>query len=226
MCRPTPLDWIFRILVISLKIFLRPDLDLEKISYYPWSHNGIVGGNSSNRQSWRTSKNKWKISMLKLSPVASLHYQRLENGMSVIISTDAGSFCCQWNSSVYMCGGHTWSTLVVYDGFSVYHVDHLFGFFGIQSKMRSKMCKLFKGGFESKIRRKDRFSCRRLQVKKVHQTAECRYQCRISFYNGEVEVPIGDKITTPVCISRDPINPDCTIKFSTHSIVAVPRYPM
>jgi hypothetical protein len=47
-------------------------------------------------------------------------------------------------------GGTPDQNLVLFDGFTVYHVDHLFGFFSAFNSNAIKDVQLFKGGFESK----------------------------------------------------------------------------
>ena len=55
------------------------------------------------------------------------------------------------SSGLYVRGGTPDQTLVLYDGFTVYHVDHLFGFFSAFNYNSIKDVQLYKGGFESKF---------------------------------------------------------------------------
>jgi ferric enterobactin receptor len=54
------------------------------------------------------------------------------------------------SSGLYIRGGTPDQNLVLYDGFTVYHVDHLFGMFSAFNADAIKDVKLSKGGFESK----------------------------------------------------------------------------
>ncbi len=54
------------------------------------------------------------------------------------------------SSGLYVRGGTPDQNLVLFDGFTVYHVDHLFGFFSAFNANAVKDVQLFKGGFESK----------------------------------------------------------------------------
>ncbi|MFN8345028.1 MAG: TonB-dependent receptor [Spirosomataceae bacterium] len=54
------------------------------------------------------------------------------------------------SSGLYVRGGTPDQTLVLYDGFTVYHVDHLFGFFSAFNYNAIKDIQLFKGGFDAK----------------------------------------------------------------------------
>ncbi len=54
------------------------------------------------------------------------------------------------SSGLYVRGGTPDQNLVLFDGFTVYHVDHLFGFFSAFNSNAIKDVQLYKGGFESK----------------------------------------------------------------------------
>lgn len=55
------------------------------------------------------------------------------------------------SSGLYVRGGTPDQNLVIFDGFTVYHVDHLYGFFSAFNSNALKDVKLHKGGFESKF---------------------------------------------------------------------------
>jgi ferric enterobactin receptor len=54
------------------------------------------------------------------------------------------------SSGLYVRGGTPDQTLVLYDGFTVYHVDHLFGFFSAFNYNALKDIRLYRGGFDAK----------------------------------------------------------------------------
>ncbi|MEM7373685.1 MAG: TonB-dependent receptor [Bacteroidota bacterium] len=54
------------------------------------------------------------------------------------------------SSGLYVRGGTPDQNLVLFDGFTVYHVDHLFGFFSAFNSRAIKDVQLYKGGFEAK----------------------------------------------------------------------------
>lgn len=54
------------------------------------------------------------------------------------------------SSGLYVRGGTPDQNLILFDGFTVYHVDHLFGFFSAFNTNAIKDVQLYKGGFESK----------------------------------------------------------------------------
>ena len=55
------------------------------------------------------------------------------------------------SSGLYVRGGTPDQNLVLYDGFTVYHVDHLYGFFSAFNSNALKDIQLYKGGFESRF---------------------------------------------------------------------------
>jgi len=54
------------------------------------------------------------------------------------------------SSGLYVRGGTPDQNLVLFDGFTVYHVDHLFGFFSAFNTNAVKDVQLYKGGFDAK----------------------------------------------------------------------------
>ncbi|MEL6675775.1 MAG: carboxypeptidase-like regulatory domain-containing protein [Bacteroidota bacterium] len=54
------------------------------------------------------------------------------------------------SSGLYVRGGTPDQNLILFDGFTVYHVDHLFGFFSAFNAQAVKDVQLSKGGFEAK----------------------------------------------------------------------------
>ncbi len=55
------------------------------------------------------------------------------------------------SSGLYVRGGTPDQTLVLYDGFTVYNVDHLFGFFSAFNYNAIKDIQLYKGGFDARF---------------------------------------------------------------------------
>ncbi len=54
------------------------------------------------------------------------------------------------SSGLYVRGGTPDQNLIMYDGFTVYHVDHLFGYFSAFNMEAVREVRLSKGGYESK----------------------------------------------------------------------------
>lgn len=53
------------------------------------------------------------------------------------------------SSGLYVRGGTPDQNLILFDGFTVYHVDHFFGFFSAFNAEAIKDVQLYKGGFEA-----------------------------------------------------------------------------
>ncbi len=61
------------------------------------------------------------------------------------------SLANQSSSGLYVRGGTPDQNLVLYDGFTVYYVDHLYGFFSAFNANPIKDVQLYKGGFDAKF---------------------------------------------------------------------------
>ncbi|MDP4282501.1 MAG: TonB-dependent receptor [Bacteroidota bacterium] len=93
-----------------------------------------------------------KISLLKITP-AKLSTLPNIGEKDVIRSFQLlpGVSCANESSSnLYVRGGTPDQNLILYDGFTVYQVDHLYGFFSAFNSNAIKDVQLYKGGFESK----------------------------------------------------------------------------
>ena len=55
------------------------------------------------------------------------------------------------SSNLYVRGGTPDQNLILYDGFTIYQVDHLYGFYSAFNPNAIKDAQLYKGGFESKF---------------------------------------------------------------------------
>ncbi|MBK6344930.1 MAG: TonB-dependent receptor [Bacteroidales bacterium] len=106
------------------------------------------------------------------------------------------------SSGLYVRGGTPDQNLVLYDGFTVYHVDHLYGFFSAFNSNALKDVQLYKGGFES------RFGGRLSSVTEI--TGKDGNQKKYNIggdlsllsMNMFAEVPIGKKFTSVIAYRR------------------------
>ncbi len=100
------------------------------------------------------------------------------------------------SSGLYVRGGTPDQNLILYDGFTVYHVDHLYGFYSAFNSNAIKDIQLYKGGFEA------RFGGRISSVTEI--TSKEGNQNRINAgidvsllcVNAYLEIPIGKKFTS------------------------------
>lgn len=99
------------------------------------------------------------------------------------------------SSGLYVRGGTPDQTLVLYDGFTVYHVDHLFGFFSAFNYNAIKDIQLYKGGFDAKFG--GRISAVAEITGKDGNKKEFNAGVDVSLLsaNAYVETPLGSKFT-------------------------------
>lgn len=106
------------------------------------------------------------------------------------------------SSGLYVRGGTPDQNLVLYDGFTVYHVDHLYGFFSAFNSNALKDIQLYKGGFES------RFGGRLSSVTEItgKEGNQKKYNIggdiSLLSVNLFAEIPVGEKFTSVVAFRR------------------------
>lgn len=91
-------------------------------------------------------------SMMRLTPakvavLPNLGEKDIFRGFQLLPGVSAAN---ENSSGLYVRGGTPDQTLVLYDGFTVYNVEHLFGFFSAFNGSAVKDVRLYKGGFEAK----------------------------------------------------------------------------
>lgn len=94
-----------------------------------------------------------KISMIKMTPAKIANLPNVgERDIFRSFQLMPGVSGANENSAgLYVRGGTPDQVLVTYDGFTVYHVDHLFGFYSAFNYNALKEVQLYKGGFEAKF---------------------------------------------------------------------------
>ncbi len=106
------------------------------------------------------------------------------------------------SSGLYVRGGTPDQNLVLYDGFTVYHVDHLYGFFSAFNSNALKDVQLYKGGFES------RFGGRLSSVTEItgKEGNQKKFNIGGDFsllsMNVFAEIPIGNKFSSVIAFRR------------------------
>jgi hypothetical protein len=138
-----------------------------------------------------------KVSVLKLTPAKLASLPNIgEKDMFRALQLMPGVSAANENSAgLYVRGGTPDQSLVLYDGFTVYHVDHLFGFFSAFNTNAIKDLQLYKGGFEAK------YGGRIASVAEI--TGKEGNQRRLTAgadasllsVNAYVEVPVGKKMS-------------------------------
>lgn len=106
------------------------------------------------------------------------------------------------SSGMYVRGGTPDQNLIVYDGFTIYHVDHLYGFFSAFNSDAIKDVQLHKGGFES------RFGGRLSSVTEItgkdgnQNNFNIGGDVSLLSMNAYAEMPLGDKFTSIVAFRK------------------------
>ncbi len=94
-----------------------------------------------------------EVSVLKLTPkkleqLPNIGERDIMRSFQLMPGVSASN---ESSSGLYIRGGTPDQNLVLYDGFTVYQVDHLYGFFSAFNSNALKDVQLYKGGFESKF---------------------------------------------------------------------------
>ena len=105
---------------------------------------------TANRELFQVNQ---KVAMVKLTPakldvLPSMGEKDVFRSLQLMPGISAAN---ENSSGLYVRGGTPDQSLVTYDGFTVYHVDHLFGFYSAFNSNAIKDINLYKGGFESKF---------------------------------------------------------------------------
>jgi ferric enterobactin receptor len=106
------------------------------------------------------------------------------------------------SSGLYVRGGTPDQNLVLYDGFTVYHVDHLYGFFSAFNPNAVKDIQVYKGGFESRFG--GRISSVTDITSKEGNQKRANIGADISLLSTNIyaELPIGDKFSSFVAFRK------------------------
>jgi ferric enterobactin receptor len=147
---------------------------------------------------------KAEVSTIKLTPVKmaqlpSIGEKDVMRSFQLMPGVSASN---ESSSGLYVRGGTPDQNLVLYDGFTVYHVDHLYGFFSAFNANALKDIQLFKGGFESRfggrISSVTEITSKDGNQKKINAGAD------ISLLSTNVfaEIPIGSKFTSFIAFRK------------------------
>jgi len=89
-----------------------------------------------------------KMSTAKLDMLPNLGEKDIFRSFQLMPGVSAAN---ESSAGLYVRGSTPDQSLVLYDGFTVYHVDHLFGFYSAFNADAIKDVQLYRGGFESKF---------------------------------------------------------------------------
>jgi ferric enterobactin receptor len=137
-------------------IFLKPDAPtsnvvIELVPSVTQLQNVTV--TTENEREVEAMQFNEKISMVKMNPAKLMTLPNIgERDIFRSFQLMPGISAAHENSAgLYVRGSTPDQALVLYDGFTVYHVDHLFGFYSAFNYNALKDVQLYKGGFEAKF---------------------------------------------------------------------------
>jgi ferric enterobactin receptor len=186
-------------------VFLSPDMPFTNllIEMEPESRSLKEVEVKSSVQEQLMSTND-KISLLKITPqkLASLPNIGEKDVIRTFQLLPGVSAANESSSNLYVRGGTPDQNLLLYDGFTVYQVDHLYGFFSAFNSNAIKDVQLYKGGFEAKYG--GRLSSVTEITGKDGNSKGFALGGEISLlsFNAYLELPIGKRFTSLIAFRR------------------------
>lgn len=188
----------------SREVKLSPETSLQIliIELYPYSKQLSEVVVTAERES--VLKTNETISVIKMSPqslskLPNIGERDIMRSFQLMPGVSASN---ESSSGLYVRGGTPDQNLILYDGFTIYHVDHLYGFFSAFNANALKDVQLYKGGFES------RFGGRLSSVMEVTgkdgnaKNYNVGGDLSLLSMNIFAEAPIGDKFTSIVAFRK------------------------
>ncbi|MEN8152933.1 MAG: TonB-dependent receptor [Acidobacteriota bacterium] len=130
------------------------------------------------------------IKPAQISKMPSLGENDIFRSMQLMPGISASN---ESSSGLFVRGGKPDENLILYDGMTIYHVDHFFGVFSAFNSNAIEEVELFKGGFGSKYG--GRISSVMELTGKSGNEESIKFGGGINFlsFNGFAEIPLGDK---------------------------------
>ncbi|MBA4410269.1 MAG: TonB-dependent receptor [Odoribacter sp.] len=179
-------------------IFLTPDLSKSKLDVQIEPSSIEMKEIEVKAQRNTVMKTNDKISTIQITPrkLAELPNIGEKDILRVFQLMPGVSAANEGTSGLFVRGGTPDQNLILYDGFTVYHVDHLYGFFSAFNSNAVKDVQLYKGGFESKYA--GRLSSVTDITGKDGNSKDFNIGGDLSLLSANVyaELPVGDKFTS------------------------------
>jgi hypothetical protein len=140
-----------------------------------------------------------KITPQKLATLPNIGEKDVIRSFQLLPGVSAAN---ESSSNLYVRGGTPDQNLLLYDGFTVYQVDHLYGFYSAFNSNAIKDVQLYKGGFESK------FGGRLSSVTEItgkdgnSKNFTMGGEISLLSFNLYLEVPIGKRFTSLIAFRR------------------------
>lgn len=183
---------------------LNPLLDLQSLSVGLQAYNQLLAEVEVIAQREDVLKANESISTIRMNPqslskMPNIGERDIMRAFQMMPGISASN---ESSSGLYIRGGTPDQNLIVYDGFTIYHVDHLYGFFSAFNANAIKDIRLYKGGYES------RFGGRLSSVMEITgkdgnaNKFSAGGSLSLLSINGYVEAPVGKNITTLFAFRR------------------------
>jgi ferric enterobactin receptor len=183
---------------------LNPKIDINDLKIEIEPAFGVLEEVSVEAKKTEVLKANEVVGMIKMTPrnIAKLPNVGERDPFRAFQLMPGVSASNESSSGLYVRGGTPDQTLVLYDGFTVYHVDHLFGFFSAFNYNAIKDIQLYKGGFDAKFG--GRISAVAEITGKDGNKKEFNTGADISLLstNGYIETPLSSKLTFLVAARR------------------------
>jgi ferric enterobactin receptor len=143
--------------------------------------------------------NSIKMTPRKMEKLPSFGEKDIMRSLQLLPGISASN---ESSSGLFVQGGTPDQNLVLYDGFTVYHVDHLYGFYSAFNANAVKDIQLYKSGFES------RFGGRISSVTEItgKEGNQNKFNAGIDLsllsVNAFIEIPIAKKFTSIIAFRR------------------------
>jgi len=140
-----------------------------------------------------------KMTPKKLETLPNLGERDIMRSMQLLPGVTASM---ESSSGLYVRGGTPDQNLVLFDGFTVYYVDHLYGFYSAFNTNAIKDFQLYKGGYEAK------FGGRLSSVTEItgKEGNQNKFNMGVDIsllsLNGFIEIPIKKKFTSVITYRR------------------------
>jgi len=145
-----------------------------------------------------------EISMIKMTPariaaLPSLGEKDIFRSLQLMPGVSAAN---EHTSGLYVRGGTPDQALTLYDGFTVYNVDHLFGFFSAFNANAVKDVQLYKGAFDAKYGGRLSSVIELTGKEGNNRRFNMGGDVNLLSANLFVEVPFSEKLTSIVAVRR------------------------
>lgn len=145
-----------------------------------------------------------QIGMIRMNPrlIASLPSLGEKDIFRAFQLMPGVSAANEQSAGLYVRGGTPDQNLVLFDGFTVYNVDHLFGFFSAFNANAIKDVQLFKGGFDAKYGGRLSALMDITGKEGNKHTFNAGVDIGLLSVNAFIETPIGDRISSLITYRR------------------------